>query len=118
MGIGMGMQELPGLGRAAKGGHSIPLSEMSPAEIAQALGGAWFNGVHFPEGTQFRATYKGTPYFAEIKNGLWVDSNGVVRTSPSDAASEISDTNVNGWRFWHALKPGDTEWRRLEEFKP
>ncbi|MBA4008943.1 MAG: hypothetical protein C0486_09205 [Erythrobacter sp.] len=79
--------------------------------------GAWFNGVFFPDGTKLRATYKGTEHFAEIRNGQWVDSNGVVRTSPSDAASAISGTNVNGWRFWYAWQSAQKTWRRLDEFQ-
>ena len=89
-----------------------PLNALSPF-----TDGAWFNGVFFPNGTKLRASYKGDTYFAEIKGGQWVDSNGIVRTSPSDAASAISGTNVNGWRFWHAQGPGDSTWRRLDEYQ-
>lgn len=85
--------------------------------LSAALQGAWYNNVFFPEGTHFRATYKGRTYLAEIKNGLWVDQDGIIRNSPSDAASAISGTNVNGWRFWHARRPEDKEWRRMDEFK-
>lgn len=85
----------------------------------QLLGnsGAWFNGVHFPEGTEFRATYKGQTYTASISNGRWTDASGNIRTSPSDAATRITVTNVNGWRFWHALLPGEAKWKRLDEFR-
>lgn len=85
--------------------------------LVQALGGVWFNGVHLPDSTKLRATYKGKTFLAEIKNGRWVDSDGITRTSPSEAASAISKTNVNGWRFWYALVPGDTLWIRLDELK-
>jgi hypothetical protein len=85
--------------------------------LLEALDGAWFGNVHFAEGTQFRATYKGQTYFAEIRDGRWVGRDGVVRTSPSDAASAISGTNVNGWRFWFARTPGDQNWVRMDEFK-
>ncbi|WP_233992059.1 DUF4357 domain-containing protein, partial [Porphyrobacter sp. AAP82] len=107
------------------------LSNSQAHEIAKALSnspapknalaafahGAWFNGVFFPDGTKLRATYKGAEHFAEIRNGQWVDANGVVRTSPSDAASAISGTNVNGWRFWHAWQPTQKIWRRLDDFQ-
>jgi hypothetical protein len=79
--------------------------------------GAWFSNVHFPEGTKFRATYKGQTYHAQIKDGKWLGEDGVARTSPSDAAGAISGTNVNGWRFWHAQLPDDPAWHRLDEFK-
>lgn len=96
-------------------------SSRSPAPVQNALlgalGGAWFGNTHFPEGTQFRATYKGQSYFAEVKDGRWIGQDGVARTSPSDAASAISSTNVNGWRFWFAKRPGDQNWVRMDEFK-
>lgn len=85
--------------------------------LAGALGGTWFNGIHFPEGTQFRATYKGATYLASISEGRWVGHDGIVRTSPSDAASAISGTNVNGWRFWHVLRPGDETWVRMDSLR-
>jgi hypothetical protein len=93
-------------------GH--PLSAETRASIGY---GVWFGSVHLPEATKLRANYKGTTYWAEIRGGKWVDDQGKFRTSPSDAASAISGTNVNGWRFWHAQRPGDTEWRRLDELK-
>jgi hypothetical protein len=30
----------------------------------------------FPDGTQFRVTYKGRTYTAEIKDGVWVGADG------------------------------------------
>ena len=92
-------------------------NESNRGLLAQALGGVWFNGVHLPDGTILRATYKGTTFHAEIKDGRWIDSDGVVRSSPSEAASAISNTNVNGWRFWHAMVPGEITWKRLDELK-
>jgi hypothetical protein len=77
-------------------------------------GGVVYSGVTFPEGTQFQATYKGRTYHAEIKNGSWVGSDGVVRRSPSDAATGVTNTNVNGWRFWRAKRPGDTSFRLMD----
>lgn len=79
--------------------------------------GAWFSNVFFPEGTQFRATYKGETYTGEIKNGCWVDQDGSKRTSPSDAAGAISGNNVNGWKFWYAKRPDDDNWVKLDELK-
>ena len=95
------------------GGSPTTLSSLFSA----ASQGAWYNNVFFPEGTHLRASYKGKVYLAEIKNGQWVGQDGIVRNSPSDAASAISGTNVNGWRFWHARRPEDKEWRRMAEFK-
>lgn len=80
-------------------------------------GGAWYGNTHFPDGTLFRATYKGQTYSGEIREGRWVDQDGFVRTSPSDAANAISSTNVNGWRFWYAKRPSDEDWVKMEELK-
>lgn len=85
--------------------------------LTAASKGVWYNNVFFPEGTHFRATYKGKTFFAQIKDGRWIGQDGVLRSSPSDAANAISGTNVNGWRFWYARRPNDSEWRRMDEFK-
>lgn len=92
-------------------------SPLNSNALLHALGGAWFGNTHFPDGTQFRATYKGQTYYAEIREGRWIGADGVVRNSPSDAAGAISGTNVNGWRFWFVKRPGDPAWTRMDEFK-
>jgi hypothetical protein len=79
--------------------------------------GIWYQNKHFPEGTEFRATYKGRTYLASIKDCVWVGEDGLIRRSPSDAARAISGTNVNGWRFWHAKIPGSECWNRLDKLK-
>lgn len=85
--------------------------------LASITKGAWFDNVHFPEGTQFSAIYKSKTYTAQIKNGYWVNESGTVSTSPSAAAGAISNTNVNGWRFWYCKRPGDHEWMRMDTLK-
>lgn len=79
--------------------------------------GAWMGNVFFPNGTKFRATYKGKTYRAEIKDDTWIDEYGFVRQSPSEAAGAISGTKVNGWRFWYAKRPTDDDWHRLDELR-
>jgi hypothetical protein len=79
--------------------------------------GAWIGNVFFPDGTQFRATYKGRTHRASICGDSWIGDDGAVRQSPSEAASAISGTNVNGWRFWYGLRPGENDWSRLDEFR-
>ena len=79
--------------------------------------GVWYSNVFFPDGTVFRATYKGQTHYASIRNGTWVDNAGVNRTSPSDAASAISQTNVNGWKFWFVRRPHDADWLRLDSLR-
>lgn len=81
-------------------------------------GGVWFSNVYFPNGTNFRATYKGKTYRARVQNSQWIDELGFIRTSPSDAASAITRTNVNGWRFWFTKRPTDEDWQRMDELKP
>lgn len=103
-------------------GNAAPTNALAVGEgigglLGRYLNGAWFSNIHFPEGTKFRATYKGQTFYAQIKEGKWVGDDGEVRTSPSDAASAISGTNVNGWRFWYAQMPDDPSWSRLDEFR-
>lgn len=78
---------------------------------------AVFKGVAFPEGTQFRATYKGRTYTAEIRNGLWTDPDGLVRNSPSEAAVKITGKPWNGWRFWHCKRPTDSGWILIDTLR-
>jgi hypothetical protein len=80
-------------------------------------GGCTILGVHFPEGTQFRAVYKGKTHIAEIVMGRWVDDAGTVRNSPSDAARAITGTNINGWRFWLVKRPGELMWRKMDKLR-
>jgi hypothetical protein len=80
-------------------------------------GGCTILGVHFPDGTQFRADYKGKKHEAEIVMGRWVDEKGSVRNSPSDAARAITGTNINGWRFWSVKRPNDLFWRKMERLR-
>lgn len=88
-------------------------SDVLPPEVD----GCWFSDVFFPDGSRFRVTYKGQTYQAEIVNGHWVDENGQQRRSPSDAASAITSTNVNGWRFWFVKRPIDQQWQRLDRVR-
>lgn len=95
----------------------MPSGGLALDDVDKVMFGAWFGNIHFPEGTKFRATYKGQTYLAQIRGGQWIDGNGLVRSSPSNAAHAVSGTNVNGWRFWYAQRPGDPAWRRLDELK-
>ena len=93
----------------------LRLGDAKPAAIAP--GTAHFDGVAFPEGSQFAVTYKGRTYTAEIKGGVWVGQDGITRKTPSQAASAITGNNVNGWKFWSARRPGETAWLKLAEFR-
>lgn len=77
-------------------------------------GGFFSRGLFLPDGTKIRARYKGVDYFARIENGQWLDEKGRQHQSPSSAATAITKNSVNGWRFWEAIRPNDTAWRRLD----
>lgn len=98
--------------------QGLPAPAQGEGILAQLAGGVWFSNVYFPNGTLFRATYKGKTYRARVQGSQWVDEFGNLRSSPSDAASAISQTNVNGWRFWYVRRPQDEDWQRMDALKP
>ena len=95
----------------------LRLGPQPKRKTEEATGGVVLKGVSFPDGTQFRATYKGRTYAAEIRGGEWMDSDGTPRNSPSEAAHAITHTQTNGWRFWEAKRPGDPSWRVLADLR-
>jgi len=67
------------------------------------------SGVALPNGTLLKCRHKGNEYEAPVKDGkIWVHGKGY--TSPSGAAVALTDTSVNGWRFWKVKRPEDAEW--------
>jgi hypothetical protein len=87
-----------------------------PADISSK--GLTAKGVFFPEGTLFRATYKGRTYTAVIRNGmLYRPENNRVHPSFSHAAGKITGKNWNGWRFWECQRPGETDWHLIENLR-
>jgi hypothetical protein len=86
----------------------------APLTQAGGIRGFALRDGSLPEGTKLKATYKKTEHRAEIRNGRWIGEDGEERSSPSAAASAISGTNVNGLRFWHAKRPQDNQWKRLD----
>ena len=76
--------------------------------------GIKLRGLFLPNGTLLRATHKGGAFSAQIADGKWVSEDGIEHGSPSAAASAITNNNVNGWRFWQAKRPSDSEWRNLD----
>jgi len=95
----------------------LKLGQASVSKLATVAKGANFKGVTFPDGTQFRVTYKGRTYTAEIKDGEWIGVDGIRRASPSEAAHAITETNVNGWRFWQCKRPGDPGWQVMDRLR-
>lgn len=90
---------------------AAPQTSSSPEP--SAIGGWTTKGVHFPVGTEFRASYKGELHFGKVVDGGIV-VNGVKSTSPSDAARVITHNSVNGWKFWECRLPGTSVWRTLQ----
>jgi len=69
--------------------------------------------VRFPQGTDFRATYKGKAYTGRVQGGTLV-VDGKSYESPSAAAVAITGNAVNGWRFWECRLPGKATWQLIE----
>lgn len=95
----------------------LKLGQAAVSKLSNVTKGANFKGVLFPDGTLFRVTYKGRTYNAEIKDGSWIGEDGVPRASPSEAAHAITETNVNGWRFWSCKRPGDISWQVMDRLR-
>jgi predicted CopG family antitoxin len=85
----------------------------APADAAQD----WVSkGVRFAQGTEFRASYKGKLHTAVADGGAMV-FNGQTYTSPSAAAMSVTDSAVNGWRFWECRLPGKAGWQLIENLR-
>ena len=79
--------------------------------------GDWVTkGVHFPDGTEFRANYKGQTHLGRVEKGALVLS-GKRYDTPSAAAMSITDSPVNGWTFWQARLPGHAGWRLIKSLR-
>lgn len=80
------------------------------SQVPPTAGPAWLaDGVSFPNGSEFRARYKGKDHAAVVRNGA-LEVNGKRFDSPSAAAFEITRTSVNGWKFWSCRYPGSAAW--------
>ena len=80
-------------------------------------GQAWrVKGVLFPDGTAFRAKYKGETHTGQVEDGA-LKVNGRPYDSPSAAAVSITGAPVNGWTFWQAKLPGQADWRVIDGFR-
>jgi hypothetical protein len=79
--------------------------------------GHWtVKGVTFPEGTEFRADYKGRLVTAVVEGGALV-LNGKRYDSPSAAAMSITDSAINGWVFWECRLPTQSAWRLIKSLR-
>lgn len=73
-------------------------------------------GVRFPEGTEFKASYKGEQYLGRVESGALM-VNGNRFDSPSAAAVNITGNTVNGWNFWECKLPGSSSWRLITSLR-
>ncbi len=97
----------------------LPKQARLQAQGGPATDGArdWVaKGVRFPAGTEFRAIYKGRTCTARVEGGALV-LDGKRYDSPSPAAVSITGSAVNGWRFWEARLPGQSEWKMIESLR-
>lgn len=74
------------------------------------------SGVHFPQGTEFRAEFKGIEYTGKVSSGALVVA-GKRFNSPSAAAVEVTKRSTNGWNFWKCRLPGGTDWVPIRQLR-
>ena len=73
-------------------------------------------GVYFPDGTEFRANYRGQMYYGKVEKGRLV-VNGNRFNSPSAAAMSITGNSVNGWTFWECRMPDQSNWQIIKSLR-
>ena len=93
-----------------------PASKEKLAAAGPSGAGWWVKGVLFPNGTDFRARYKGKVYTGRVQGARLV-VNGISYDSPTAAARSITGTPVNGWVFWQAKLPGRPDWQVIASFR-
>lgn len=74
------------------------------------------DGVAFPNGTEFRGSYKGYNYRGKVSDGALI-LNGKEFLSPSAAAITITRREVDGWLFWDCRLPGMSSWTDIYSLK-
>lgn len=89
-----------------------PLGKL-PRVAEPTEGMAWVSkGVIFPDGTEFRATYKGQNVTARVARGRLRGAGDKVAGSLSQAARLVTQNSVDGWTFWEVKRPSDMKWQR------
>ncbi len=84
---------------------------------ASQNGDGWHpKGVHFPQGTEFRVSYKGKTYTGGVDQGMML-VGGKRYKSPSAAAVDITKHPVNGWIFWECRLPGQSRWTTMDSVR-
>lgn len=83
-----------------------------PMKTITDLDESWvYKNITFPPNTEFRANHKGQVYRGVVKNGVLTLFDGAEFSSPSSAATHITKTEVNGWKFWECRFPGNSAWQ-------
>ena len=81
-------------------------------------GKAWISkGVVFPDGTEFRSTYKGQNFTACVAGGQLRGAGDKIANSLSYAARLVTQNSVDGWKFWEVKRPGDLKWRLADALR-
>jgi hypothetical protein len=113
---------------AEKEGTHSPTQSKEAVHNLPATGKAgqpfYADGVLIPHGSLARMKYaRGTQvYDGQFLNGKLV-VNGVLYTALSPAASALGitksgkTTSLDGWLYWEAKFPGESNWRRLSELR-
>ena len=102
---------------------SIPDCEQGAIEKEDQKRRAWSGkGVILPHGTKLRMQYNGRNYEGVIRDGLWAVEGAEFKT-PSDAmrVARTKDgraTNLNGWNYWKALLPNESDWTDIADLRP
>ena len=91
----------------------LPEKSNEPSNVRSDVGGRSIGGRYLPNGTRFRARYKGDLHQAEIQGGQLIGEAGQAFQSASAAARAITKNNVNGLTFWEVRRPTDVDWRKL-----
>jgi hypothetical protein len=87
--------------------------EKRPSVAEPTKGMAWVSkGVVFPDGTEFRATYKGQNVTARVARGRLRGAGDKIATSLSHAARLVTQNSVDGWSFWEVKRPDDLKWQQ------
>ena len=88
------------------------------AKVSGNGGKPWtVSDTTFPAGSEFTADHKGKTYSGVVKDGKLELSDGNKFTTPSAAATHVTGSNVNGWRFWKCKIPGATQFVLIERLR-
>ncbi|BDA85454.1 hypothetical protein Sa4125_29960 [Aureimonas sp. SA4125] len=89
-----------------------------------AQGRPWVGeGMTLPHATALRMSYNKRQHVGEIVDGRWA-VEGKVYDSPSGAASDVGrtkgggKTRLDGWNYWEAQLPGESEWKAIASMRP